>query len=531
MTIRDLDHSELVIAARDGDRRAQGDLISAYLPLVYNIVGRALGGHADVDDVVQETMLRVARDLPKLREPDSFRSWLVAITVHQISSYRHRRRRRAAVDTAVAGMEQFADTDAGFEDTAVLHLQLAGQRRQVAEASNWLDPEYRLVLSLWWQEQAGLLTRGEVAAAMGLTIAHAGVRLQRMREQLDTAWAIEVALTAQPRCPQLAAAAAGWDGGHTSVWRKRLGRHVRTCPVCTAGTADRVPLERLLLSVAPLAVPAALTAALAAKGLLAGAAGSSGQALIGSVAAASAVGPRTSVIGKLAAGVSAHPLPSLAAGLALAVGATAVYANWPPSPQPPQVVADPSPAAPTRSPSPAAVSPSPTPSPSPGPASPSAPQHSPSAGASPGPTLPWGTWSLESAGARGTYLTYAGMYAALGAVDGSSSEQVRRQATFTVVRGLADANCVTLRAADGRYLRHYELRLRLSPEDTTALFREDATFCPRPGRIAGSVELQAHNYPALVIRFRDGAFYIDVPDGSAEFAGQSSFIRQPAWAG
>ncbi|WP_254550970.1 sigma-70 family RNA polymerase sigma factor [Catellatospora tritici] len=529
MAIRDLDHSELVVAARNGDRRARGDLISAYLPLVYNIVGRALDGHADVDDVVQETLLRVVRDLPALREPDSFRSWLVAITVRQISSHRHRRRRRAAVDTTVAGMDRFSDVDASFEDTAILRLQLADQRRQVTEASNWLDPEYRLVLSLWWQEQVGLLTRGEVAAAMGLTIAHAGVRLQRMREQLDTAWAIEVALTGRPRCLQLDAAAVGWDGGQTSVWRKRLGRHVRGCPVCAAGTTDRVPLERLLLSVAPLAVPAALTAALAAKGLLAGAAGSSGQALVGS-AVASAGGVRAPLIGKLAAGVSAHPLPSLAAGLALAVGATAVYANWPPPPQPSPVVAGPSPTAATPAPSPPVVSPSPPPSPTPGPASPSAPRPSPSASASPAPTLPLGTWSLESAGARGTYLTYAGNYAALGAVDGTSSEQARRQATFTVVRGLADANCVTFRAADGRYLRHYELRLRFSPEDTTALFREDATFCPRPGRIAGSIELQAHNYPALVVRFRDGALYIDVPDGSAEFAGQSSFVRHPAWA-
>jgi hypothetical protein len=28
-------------------------LITGYLPLIYNVVGRALDGHADVDDVVQ----------------------------------------------------------------------------------------------------------------------------------------------------------------------------------------------------------------------------------------------------------------------------------------------------------------------------------------------------------------------------------------------------------------------------------------------------------------------------------------------
>ena len=48
----------LVTAARAGDAEAQDALVSTFLPLVYNIVGRALNGSVDVDDVVQNTMLR-----------------------------------------------------------------------------------------------------------------------------------------------------------------------------------------------------------------------------------------------------------------------------------------------------------------------------------------------------------------------------------------------------------------------------------------------------------------------------------------
>ncbi|MEV4622238.1 sigma factor [Asanoa sp. NPDC049573] len=68
----------LVVAARDGDPRAVDRLVAEYLPLVYNVVGRALDGHADVDDVVQETMLRCVTGLRGLRDPASFRAWLVA---------------------------------------------------------------------------------------------------------------------------------------------------------------------------------------------------------------------------------------------------------------------------------------------------------------------------------------------------------------------------------------------------------------------------------------------------------------------
>jgi DNA-directed RNA polymerase specialized sigma24 family protein len=78
---------QTVIAAQAGDARALDSLMSSYLPLVYNIVGRALSGHADVDDVVQETMLRAVRGLGDLRDPAAFRSWLVAVAIRQMRDH------------------------------------------------------------------------------------------------------------------------------------------------------------------------------------------------------------------------------------------------------------------------------------------------------------------------------------------------------------------------------------------------------------------------------------------------------------
>lgn len=68
-------------AARAGDRAALDDLLTGHLPLLYNIVGRALDGHPDVDVVVQETMLDAVRGIGGLRDPAAFRSWLVAIAM------------------------------------------------------------------------------------------------------------------------------------------------------------------------------------------------------------------------------------------------------------------------------------------------------------------------------------------------------------------------------------------------------------------------------------------------------------------
>ncbi len=57
----------LVRAAQEGDAEARERLVAEHLPLLYNVVGWALGGHADVDDVVQESVLRALGGLGGLR--------------------------------------------------------------------------------------------------------------------------------------------------------------------------------------------------------------------------------------------------------------------------------------------------------------------------------------------------------------------------------------------------------------------------------------------------------------------------------
>lgn len=257
--------------AQAGDRQALDELVTGWLPLVYNIVGRALNGHADVDDVVQETMLRAVGNLGSLRDPDSFRSWLVAIAMRQIRD-RARRRTAQRLDEGAPPGEAV-----DFAELTVLRLQLEGQRREVAEAARWLDDEDRQLLSLWWLEVAGELTRRELAAAVGISRQHAAVRVQRVKERLEISRGIVRALDGA--CPGLRELTARWDGRPDSVWRKRLARHIRGCGYCGETRESVVPAERLLVGIALVPVPAGFTLSLALGGKTAVAA--TGTATVG----------------------------------------------------------------------------------------------------------------------------------------------------------------------------------------------------------------------------------------------------------
>ncbi|MER5649756.1 sigma-70 family RNA polymerase sigma factor [Streptosporangium sp. NPDC002524] len=245
----------MVAAARDGDQRALDALVADSLPLVYNIVGRALNGHTDVDDVVQETFLRVVRALPDLRDPQAYRSWLVAIAVRQVRDHEQDRRttqhRRADLDTA----EEVPDPASDFAAVTILRLGLTDQRREVAEATRWLDGDDQALLALWWLEETGELGRADLAGALGLSGRHAAVRVQRMKEQVQTGRTIVRALRADSGCAELRALTANWNGVPSPLWRKRFARHIRDCAVCQGRTAGLLPIDRLLSGLPLLPLP------------------------------------------------------------------------------------------------------------------------------------------------------------------------------------------------------------------------------------------------------------------------------------
>jgi RNA polymerase sigma factor (sigma-70 family) len=249
--------AERARAARAGDPDALDALVAEYLPLVYTIVRRSLRRSVDVDDVVQDTMLRVVRGVGTLRDPDRMRAWLVAVTVNQI---REHHRSAPAFSAPFDEHDDFPDPDGEFVGHTLLQLDVSAQRRETQQAGRWLDPDQRELLALWWLEASGQLSRAELVDALQADPHHTAVRVGRMKEQLDTARRVVRALAATPRCPGLAQAGAGWDGETDSVWRKRFARHVRECRFCDSVGNGLIPPERLLAGLALLPLPAAYAA-------------------------------------------------------------------------------------------------------------------------------------------------------------------------------------------------------------------------------------------------------------------------------
>lgn len=131
-------------------------------------------GASEADDVVQETLLRALTRRADLRDPSRARAWLYAIA------------RRLLVDRARRAARE--RPDAHVEDLAAAELEVPDHPARIATGCECavgtqqdLKPEYADILRQVVLEERSL---PEVAAALGLTVNNATVRLHRARRAL-----------------------------------------------------------------------------------------------------------------------------------------------------------------------------------------------------------------------------------------------------------------------------------------------------------------------------------------------------------
>lgn len=130
--------------------------------------------------------------------------------------------------------------------------------------------------------------------------------------------------------------------------------------------------------------------------------------------------------------------------------------------------------------------------------------------------------SLQSYNFPGFYIRHRNL---LGEISTISSTLDKQDATFKIVTGLADSNCISFQSQNnpGAYLRHQEFRIKLATLENSQLFKADATFCQRPGLADSTLaSFESYNSPGRYLRHRDSNLYIE-KDESELFRKDATF--------
>ncbi len=129
------------------------------------------------------------------------------------------------------------------------------------------------------------------------------------------------------------------------------------------------------------------------------------------------------------------------------------------------------------------------------------------------------------------YLRHVNGLGVTSPVNAASDDVTKRDTTFWLRPGLADASCYSFESRNfpGSYLRHSGYRLRLDAGDGSALFAQDATFCLRTGHTAKGVSFESKNYPGRFIRHINSEVYIAANGGPNPWDSGSFWAEDTTW--
>jgi RNA polymerase sigma factor (sigma-70 family) len=214
--------SEFVTSIVSGDPEGLAAAYDKYAADLYGYCRSLLQDPNDAADAVQDTFVIAVSKLAGLRDPERLRAWLFAVARNE--SLRRLKSRRAAAPLQDA--PELADdrVDVGGEAERAETIALVR-----AAAGGLNDGERDIINQLWHG-----LEVSEVADVLGVSRNHAHALFSRARGQLAASVGVLlVGRTGRADCATLDSLLGDWDGRLTALLRKRVGRHIDRCDVCS----------------------------------------------------------------------------------------------------------------------------------------------------------------------------------------------------------------------------------------------------------------------------------------------------------
>ena len=178
------EEAELIRRCLAGDELACRDLVRRYQKPVYSILWRMLRRAEDVEDVTQETFIRMFRALDRYDVERPFSSWLFTIASRlAIDHIRRRRVPTVSLSAVEPGSHEewtreVADPSPGPDDVTS-HREEEVRTQALIDS---LPPHYRIVVLLRHQQD---LSYEEIAEALQMPLGTVKARIHRARALLQ----------------------------------------------------------------------------------------------------------------------------------------------------------------------------------------------------------------------------------------------------------------------------------------------------------------------------------------------------------
>jgi RNA polymerase sigma-70 factor (ECF subfamily) len=161
-----MDQRELVRRAARGDHEAFDALVRFASNRLYGIAYRILRDQYLAEDALQQALITVWNELPRLRDPDRFDAWTYRLIVRAATA---EARKAGRTNPTAPLLPDDADVSRSPDEYGAV-----ADRDQLARGFSRISAEQRAVLVL--QHYAGL-SQAEIADVLGVPIGTAGSRI------------------------------------------------------------------------------------------------------------------------------------------------------------------------------------------------------------------------------------------------------------------------------------------------------------------------------------------------------------------
>lgn len=171
---------QLIIASQAGDAQAMEKLIKLHQEAVHSVIYSILGNKDIVEDLAQETFLRMLTAIDRYQFRASFRSWLLRIAVNLCRD----QLRRAKVRRIISHFQQNEEMEEIYVDhdqNPLKDLESKEQREYLRKGIKQLALPLRTVLVLRDLQD---MTYEEIAVTLHWRIGTVKSRLFRARQEL-----------------------------------------------------------------------------------------------------------------------------------------------------------------------------------------------------------------------------------------------------------------------------------------------------------------------------------------------------------
>lgn len=164
---------ELIKRSKNGDEKAFTELILSIKIDLYKIAKTRLSNDSDINDAIQETMIKAYNHLKKLKDENKFKSWIIKILINECNMIYKKKSKKSKLINKIESEELLNNK----EDI----IQTSDSKIDFDILIDRLDYEEKIIITLFYNNK---YTCSEIAEILNININTVKSKIARTKQKI-----------------------------------------------------------------------------------------------------------------------------------------------------------------------------------------------------------------------------------------------------------------------------------------------------------------------------------------------------------